>query len=277
MATLASQLKNNGVRPGIWVRPLVTTAPVPASCKMTSYQPAAPASILDPSVPETLRLVQADIARLRNWGYEVIKHDFTTFDITGHWGSTMGPQITNDGWSFADNSLTTAEIVKNLYVAIREAAGDALILGCNTIGHISAGLFEMQRTGDDTSGRHFERTRRMGVNALAFRMPQHRTFFDTDADCVGLTHDIPWEQNRQWLDLVGRSSTSLFVSCDPTAIGPDQRAALRDSFERAARPATPAEPVDWIETTCPRYWRAGDKRLTYNWEVFPGAAFACPG
>ena len=63
-------------------------------------------------------------------------------------------------------------------------AGQAGGFGCNTIGHLSVGLFDASRTGDDVSGREWERTRRMGVNTLAYRLPQHKTFFQLDADCV---------------------------------------------------------------------------------------------
>ena len=48
-----------------------------------------------------------------------------------------------------------------------------------------------------TSGVEWERTRNMGVNTLAFRLPQHRAFFDMDADCVGITGKIDWNKNRQ--------------------------------------------------------------------------------
>ena len=71
-----------------------------------------------------------------------------------------------------------------LYQTLRAAAGDAVLLGCNTMGHLGAGLFEIQRTGDDTSGHVWERTRRMGVNTLAYRLPQNGTFFTCDADCA---------------------------------------------------------------------------------------------
>ena len=163
-----------------------------------------------------------------------------------------------------------------MYAAIREAAGDALLIGCNTVGHLGAGPFELQRTGDDTSGRHWERTRKMGINTLAFRMPQHDTFFCADADCVGLRPEIPWETNRQWLDLLSRSGTALFVSAHPDATGPDQREALREAFARAAQPAPAAIPLDWLETTCPRRWQCGEETHIYDWLPFPGAAFACP-
>ena len=53
------------------------------------------------------------------------------------------------------------------------------------------------RTGDDVSGRLWERTRRMGVNTLAFRLAQNRSFFIVDADCVPLTKAIEWKKTSQ--------------------------------------------------------------------------------
>jgi alpha-galactosidase len=269
---LAEDIKAKEVRPGIWIRPLLTTASHPGDW----YLPGG--IYLDPSVPAVLDLVRRDIARLHSWGYELIKHDFTTFDVVGRWGFEMADgQMTKDGWSFADRTRTTAEVLYDLYAAIREAAGSALLIGCNTVGHLGAGLFELQRTGDDTSGKHWERTRKMGINTLAFRMPQHNTFFAADADCVGLTSRVPWEKNRQWLDLLARSGTPLFVSADPDAVGSAQRDALMEAFARAATDQPPAEPLDWQQTTSPRHWRFGDgSETTYDWDEFSGSLLPCP-
>jgi alpha-galactosidase len=198
-----------------------------------------------------------------------VKHDFSTYDIFWKWGFDFGDApaaMTKEEWHFADKSRTTAEIIKALYGAMREAAGeDMLLLGCNTIGHLGAGYFEIQRTGDDTSGIEWERTRKMGINTLAFRMAQHDALFAVDADCVGLTNDIPWELNGQWLDLLARSGTPLFVSADPQALGNEQKTALREAFELAARPQPVAEPLDWLQTTCPTKWRIGDEIQQYDW------------
>ncbi|HEY2976304.1 MAG TPA: hypothetical protein VGJ48_27565 [Pyrinomonadaceae bacterium] len=135
---------------------------------------------------------------------------------------------------------------------------------------MAAGLFELQRTGDDTSGQHWETTRRMGVNTLAFRGGQHGTFFAADADCVGITKDIPRNFNKQWLDLLSRSGTPLFVSAAPDAIGPEQRKALREGFARASVSHPVAEPLDWLDTTTPERWKGWgrDRELRlvrYNW------------
>ena len=114
---------------------------------------------------------------------------------------------------------------------LRETAGERVLLdGCNTVGHLGQGIFDLQRTGDDTSGRQWERTRRMGVNTLAFRLPQHGTFYTVDADLVGITAAVPWELNQQWLDVLARSGAATIVSPGPPARGPEQRAALREAF-----------------------------------------------
>ncbi len=259
MARLASEMKAEGVRPGLWLRLLTTSERLPSSWFRT-------AGILDPSVPGVLDLVREDVSRCVSWGYELIKHDFSTYDIfAGRWGFEMGSQMMPDSGRFSDVGRTSAEIVLAFYQAVRDGAGDALVLGCNVIGHLAAGRVEVQRTGDDTSGRDWDRTRKMGVNTLAFRMPQHGAFFAVDADCVGLTNAIPWELNAQWLDLLARSGTPLFVSAAPDAVGPEQLAALKQAFAAAALPQPAGEPLDWMDTTCPDFWRLSGAETRYHW------------
>ena len=45
-------------------------------------------------------------------------------------------------------------------------------------------------TGDDTSGLQWERTRQIGINTLAFRLPQNGSFYATGADCAGISDTI---------------------------------------------------------------------------------------
>lgn len=272
MANLASEMERIGVQPGIWFRPLQTALKVPKHWHLGLNRARKPAEelILDPSVPEVLEHISKDVTQFVSWGYKLIKHDFSTYDIFGKWGFGMGAQLCEDGWNFFDKSKTTAEIVLNLYKIIRKAAGDALIIGCNTIGHLGAGLFEIQRTGDDTSGLEWERTRKMGINTLAFRMPQHETFFAVDADCVGLTKSIPWELNKQWLEILASSGTPLFVSASSDAIGDEQRTALKQAFKLASKHIQPAEPLDWTETTCPSKWILNGNAVEFNWNQKQG-------
>ncbi|BCM92059.1 hypothetical protein IAD21_03938 [Abditibacteriota bacterium] len=269
MSEVASQMKGLGVRPGLWFRPLMTMANVPSSWRFgrRNGQPHNGGMTLDPSVPEALEFVAADMHRFREWGFQLVKHDFSMMDVFGKWGFEMeGNPTGGNGWHFADRTRTTAEIIKHFFQTLRDAAGkDVLLIGCNTIGHLGAGIFEIQRTGDDTSGHEWERTRKMGVNTLAFRMPQHDTFFAVDADCVGLTPQVPWELNRQWLDVLARSGTPLFVSADPKALGSEQKRVLREAFALAAQPQPTAEPLDWLDTTCPVHWKMGEETHTYTW------------
>ncbi len=276
MPRLAEEMRKRGVKPGIWMRPLSTTAQIPDSWRQPQRRTGSGARPsanlpLDPTVPEVLDLVRQDVRRLAAWGFEMIKHDYSTYDLFGRWGSAMNAEITDGGWHFADRGKTNAEVILVLYSAIREAAGPALVIGCNTLNHLSAGVFELQRIGDDTSGQDFNRTRRMGVNTIAFRAPQHGAFFAVDADCVPVTPQVPWALGSRWLDLVARSGTPLFVSADPRATGVEQRQAIRSAFADAASQQPLCEPLDWQETTVPGRWRLQGKTVAYDWFSPDGA------
>ena len=272
MPGLARDMKKLGVRPGLWMRPTALMT-VDDPRRLRAGPCTSEEKPLDLTRPENLTLIHDDVARIRSWGFELIKHDFSTYDIFGKWGFEMGADPTDAGWHFADQSLTNAEIILRLYRTLRAGAGDAVLLGCNTIGHLGAGLFEVQRTGDDTSGLEWERTRRMGINTLAYRLPQHGAFFASDPDCAAHTARTPWAMDRQFLDLVARSGTALFVSVDPRTVTAEQQAAFRAAMQLALSGGTPGgcEPLDWLHTTAPREWRIGGKKITYTWEEPAGA------
>ncbi len=272
MPGLAAGMKKLGVRPGIWMRPTALMT-VDDPRRLRAGPCTAQEKPLDLTLPENLSLIRDDVARVRSWGYELIKHDFSTYDVFARWGFELGAELTDSGWHFADQTLTNAEIILRLYRTLRAGAGDAVLIGCNTIGHLGAGLFELQRTGDDTSGHVWERTRRMGVNTLAYRLPQNGTFFSCDADCAPHTDKTPWAFDRQWLDLVARSGTTLFISVDPRSVTPEQKAAFRTALQTALSGGAPGgcEPLDWIHTTAPEQWRIGGEIMLYRWEESAGA------
>jgi alpha-galactosidase len=263
MRQFAGQIRTLGARPGLWYRPLIASTDCPPSWRLsrdTNY--------LDPTVPEVRAYIRQTVRRFHGWGFELIKHDFTTDDLFGRWGFEMGNEVTPDGWAFRDRSKTSAEIVKDLYRDIREAAGNGiLITGCDTIGHLSAGIFEMQRIGDDTSGRDWSRTRKMGVNGLAFRAPQNGTFFAVDADCVGQTtaDSVPWEKNRQWLELLSHSGTVVFTSFPRNILDQEQEKELRSALGAAARKQPLAEPLDWQQNGLPALWQLDGRKVSFNW------------
>ncbi len=266
MPHLAEKMKNFGVRPGIWYRPLYLHDP---ALKRELFLRNMP-DTLDPSHPEVAELVARDISRFREWGFELIKHDFTTFDTVGRYAFDMHPWPCENGWAFFDRSRTSAEILTGLFRTIRNAAGPVLIMGCNTIGHLAAGFQELSRTGDDTSGKRWERTCKMGVNTVAFRSCQHRTFFDMDADCVGITGSIPWKYNRQWAELVAASGSSLFISPQPGILSAAEEEELKQLLAIASKGEIAAEPLDWMDNLRPEHWVIHGKEHYFQWEEIDG-------
>ncbi len=258
---LLADVKKLGARPGVWIRPLQAPADAPDGWRLAREHEA-----LDPTVPAVRDKIAADFTRLRGWGFDLIKHDYSTWDLFGRWGFQMGSAITKDGWTFAEGpKRTSAEVVNALYDTIRRAAGDAVVDGCNTVSHLSAGRFEMCRVGDDTSGNDWTRTRKMGVNSLAFRAGQSGAFYIADPDIAPVTTGQPWKLAAEWLDLVSRSGTMCFVSLAADAMGAEQKAAVRAALARAAAAQPLAEPVDWMHNEQPARWRLMGTERSYDW------------
>lgn len=82
-----------------------------------------------------------------------------------------------------------------------------------------------------------------------------------------------WAVNRQFLDVVARSGTVLFVSVDPAArddhIDLDLTQAVRTALDGGTQGGV--EPLDWQWTTTPRRWRSAGGTLTYDWGHHWGA------
>jgi alpha-galactosidase len=268
MHLLGNEIKNLGMRPGLWMRPLCAKHDEKASLLAPKIpgrdDPKNP--VLDPTIPENMERIKHNFKVYQAWGYDMVKHDFSTYDITGRWGFDMKDSITAPNWNFNDRSKTTAEIINDLYGAIREAAGGMYIIGCNTMSHLSAGVFELCRIGDDTSGKEWARTRKMGVNTLAYRLTQHNKFYAVDGDCVGLTTQIPWEKNKQWLQLLAESGAPLFISAQPEALGTEQRAAIKQAFSQAAKVQPIGEPLDWMTDMFADKWKLNNQVVRFNWE-----------
>lgn len=263
MAEFAGRVRAIGARPGLWYRPYRAWEEAPASLRCRG-NPA----IFDVTRPEVVAGIREDIRRFREWGFELVKIDYLTKDLCGRYGADLGDRVFHGDCGWADDTRTSAEVILGLHRAMREAAGDDVVLiGCNALNHLVAGIFEVQRTGNDTSGWSWEQTRRVGVNTLGARAIQDRVFFAADADCVGLAKAgaVPWEKNSQWLDLVARSGTPLFVSWHRSLADEKVRSALAKAFATASRPRKTGEPLDWLDSLVPRRWRFADGDAAYDW------------
>ena len=263
MKKLADDIRKAGARPGIWVRLLhnrdSSITDEMKTCKNGKVK------YLDPTHPYVKSIIKADIERIKDWGYELIKHDFTTFDLFGGWGSELDTSIEKSGdWHFYDKSKTNAEIVLDLYRLIKDTAGDMYIIGCNTISHLCAGLVEINRIGNDTSGREWQPTKLNGVNTLAFRLAQNEAFYMCDADCVGILGDyIPWEKNKQWLELLSYSNSPLFISCSDK-LTDEQKQDISFAY-KVFHSRHAIKPIDIFENKVPSKWEIDGKLFEYIW------------
>ncbi len=267
MDVVASEIMKLGMRPGLWTRPLQANAADKPTLliPVRKDQQDLKERYLDPTIPENLQRITHTISLYKNWGFELVKHDYTSYDLFGRWGFEMMENMTVPGWHFQDRSKTNAEIILELYGTIRAAAGEMYLIGCNTFSHLSAGIFEINRIGDDTSGNEWARTLKMGVNSLAFRLPQHNTFYAADGDCVGLTTKVSWEKNKQWLQLLAESSAPLFISAQPEATGAEQKLSIKKAFANAAMNQPRAEPLDWMTNPRPSEWKLNGKQIHFDW------------
>jgi len=270
MHAMGDEIKKLGMRPGLWIRPLCARHDEKESLLLPKIpgrdDPKSP--ILDPTIPENIDRIKGYFDAYRQWGFEMVKHDYTTYDIFGRWGMKMRDSLTAPNWNFYDKTKTTAEVINHLYSSIRGAAGDGIyIIGCNTMSHLSAGLFELNRIGDDTSGREWPRVKKMGVNTMAFRLPQHNAFYAADGDCVGVTKDISWERNKQWMQLLAESGAPLFISAQPEATGEAQKKYIKECFAKAAKPQPLGEPLDWMTNPFPSKWKLNGREVNFNWDL----------
>ena len=282
MKRVADEFKAKGVKPGIWIRPLHDKeaeaehpdwrikkhdrAGVERPC-WTSVPNGGYLGFLDPSHPEVKEYLRRNIRQIKEWGYQLIKHDFSTYDMFDSFGFDLNGKITaTKDWSFYEKDKTSAEIVLEFYRLLREEAGDGIvIIGCNTVSHLSAGLFELFRSGDDTSGRCWSRTRALGVNTLAFRLCQNNSFYTVDADCVGVLGDnIDWKLNRQWLDLLARSGSPLFVSLDPSSLTAEMKRDIAAAMKINSVQKDVAEPLDCMYNNSPQNWLINGQRVEYD-------------
>lgn len=247
MKTFCSRIAALGARPGLWYRPLCMNG---KTC--------------DPSDPDVIARIKADIGRFRDWGFRFVKMDYLTYDLCGHFsGFDEGGRLVRDRREWKDRGHTTAEIIIGLYQAMRDAAGDdVVLLGCNAVNHLCAGIFEATRVGPDTSGKDWNQTHRNGYSSVAFGGLENGLLYAADPDCVGLAFEgaIPWKKNREWIDLLSRSGMPAFVSWRRQLSNEKVADAFRQLFVRACSRDMSIEPLDWIENPVPCKWRDHESR-----------------
>ncbi len=270
MGDVADDIRARGCNPGIWVRPLMVNPQLCPQLTEDCYSQNQQFSkdgfskILDPTAKGSQEYIHSLINGLVRQGYGMVKYDFTSPDFMGD--DFLKTSLTFEGWHLQDKTKTNAQILKELYQLIDDAAEDSLVLSCNTYNHLAAGIHPITRSGCDTSGEHWWLTKRNGINALVYRLAQNGTFFTTDADCAAFTEKVPIDKNMQFADLIARCNSALFVSAAPGVLTTAQIDQLMEIFRIASSSPDEAEFLDWMDQRTPERFMWNGKELRYDWD-----------
>lgn len=233
MRKTAEVIHAKGAKAGIWFRPLLTREKVPEEAILCEE---CGGKVLDPSHPFTLEKVYNDAKRLSDWGFDLIKHDFSTGDaICGQKALTCERYdyaIVAENRKFFDHRKTAAVILKDLYRAIQDGAGEKEVIACNAIGHLSAGIHSVYRIGNDTSGRAFEWTRRDGINSV-MRLPLNNAFYNADPDCAAFTDKVRADINLDFLEMCALTGMTTLASVTPHILKSDEMQRINRIFKTA--------------------------------------------
>ncbi len=268
MPALVQSMKAKDIRPGIWIRPLL-----PKEKEHTALRNMTFSEFLDPSLDETLEVVAADMEKItREWGFELVKYDYVTYDIFHEFYFTQDIQMSHESFSLR-NPMTNAQAIKRLYKTIYDHSNGAVLIGCNCVSHLGSGYFHIHRSGDDTSGKEWERTRFMGVNTLAFRLCQHKAFFEVDADCIGIAEDaqFSWELDSHWLEILADSNTPLFASIAASKVTGTVKEQLKEAFKKASKQDGSFIPLDLTKTSMPTHYFVDGVEKEYCFDDEMGA------
>ncbi len=266
MKSLVDKIHDKGANAGLWFRPLLTREDVPEEQILTG---GFGGKILDPSHPENLKKIQNDAERIRSWGFDLIKHDFTQIDMFGN--GLDSAQIVDDETKFTkkrvfyDKTKTNATILKNLYKAIAKGAGDADVIGCDVFGHLSAGIHSIQRIGGDTSGRTFEITRSDGINSM-MRLPQNKTFFLADPDCAAFTKMVDSKLNLDFLEMCAITGVATLASVTPNILTESEMERINKIFKIIDSNESAYVIKNYEKTSCPdTFINKSGNEISYDW------------
>ena len=82
---------------------------------------------------------------------------------------------------------------------------------------------------------------------------------------MGILEDnIDWKLNKQWLELLAKSGSPLFVSAQPSALTEEMKKDLKEAFAINAIQENEAEPLDWLYNNSPQKWMIDGKEQEFD-------------
>ncbi|WP_081927260.1 glycoside hydrolase family 36 protein [Halobellus rufus] len=239
MSELRADIESASYEPGLWLAPFY----VQADSELAAAHPEwlvtddgepvdagarhGPMYALDATHPEVTEwLTETFETIVDEWGFEYLKLDFL-------YAAAL------PGDRHAD--VTRAEAYRNGLETIREAVGDAFVLGCGAPAFPSVGLVDAMRIGPDTAP-YWRREGESGsqpahenaVRNVLNRQFCHRRLWANDPDCqlVRETTELTAAERRSFAVLVALTGGSNFLSDAVSEI--DE--ADRRLFERTLPP-----------------------------------------
>ena len=157
-------------------------------------------------------------------------------------------------------------LIKELYRAIQRGAGDADIVACDTVPHLTAGIHSMMRVGADTSGRVYEWTKRQGVNSV-MRLPINNCFFRADFDCAAFTARVDEDINLDFLEMCAYTGTATIASATPYILSDKGAARMADIYKIADSGKYELGIVNYENAGEPEIFESedGTVRKEFNW------------
>ncbi len=219
---MPEKIHQKGALAGVWYRVLQTMGYIPEDAVLYKKDGAV---IMDPSHPYTLKRVYDDAKRFSDWGFDLLKQDFTTCDAMGIHNFSSEKQsisMVKPSVKFYDKTKTTAMIFKNLYNVIQDGFGrDKEVMACNTFTHLTAGIHSINRVGNDNSGMAYEWTRRDGINSF-LRLPTNNIFYCNDPDVATFTDKTPIKVNLDFLEACALTGMATFSSATPGILSEEE-------------------------------------------------------
>ncbi|HEY8207310.1 MAG TPA: glycoside hydrolase family 36 protein [Myxococcaceae bacterium] len=263
LADLARRARDAGMVPGLWLAPFLARKGHEWVLRDARGRPVKAlwnpawgafrfAYALDPTHPGLRKHLRELFSTLREQGFGFFKLDFLFAGALP--GVRHGPAV------------TSLEALRGGLQAIRDAVGDAYLLGCGCPLEAGIGLVDSMRVGNDVTpawstwidrwiGRGFEQlsTRNCLRNTLV-RAPLNGRLFHSDPDCL-LTQGLTPTEQRTLAQVNALSGGTLMISDDLSALTPERRAVVDFAFQlsrevRAGGPRTFAAP-DLMERRIP--------------------------
>ena len=280
---LATEIKNHGLIPGLWLAPFIVqrkssilkkfpkwilrdekNRPVNAGFGWNNLSTA-----LDLTNPEALKYV-CDVVKkaVQDWGFRYLKLDFL------YAAALKG--------CYQDRTKTRAQVLRFGMEAIRMAVGeDITLLGCGAPLGSMLGLVDVMRIGADVSG-NWQPTflgiglpfkdepsmpaARNSIHNIITRANLHKRWWINDPDCllVGAGTNLTIPEVQSLATAIALTGGSIILSDDLSTLSMDRIEIAKALIPPIGKRATV---LDWLNEQMPKHLRVDIENSTGMWHL----------